>query len=62
MKDVKLTSFECKVILEALNPAKICNAVCFCDYKADLCNEVKEDGTPRCRLKQAIESIEEKLS
>lgn len=61
MVTVKLTDFECKVILEVLNPCKICNATCFCEYKADLCNEVKVNGTPRCKLKQAIDSIQEKI-
>ena len=64
MKTVKLSKAEQEVILTALSEWKICEATCYCGYKTylvDMCNEYKEDGTPRCRLKQIINSIEEKL-
>lgn len=61
MKTVKLTEWEQRVILASLNEYQICCACCFMDYKRDLCNKYKPDGTPRCKLKQAIESIEFKL-
>ena len=61
MKTVKLTEWEQRVILASLNEYQICRACCFMDYKQDLCHKYKPDGTPRCKLKQAIESIEFKL-
>lgn len=61
MKAVNLTSFEISVILEALNPSKICNATCFCGYTKDLCNQYDKNGTPKCKLVKAIQSIEDKL-
>lgn len=61
MKTVTLTAFEIRLILEALNPSRICNAACFCDYKQDLCNQYNKKGQPRCKLVRAIQSIEDKL-
>lgn len=61
MKIVKLSKEEQEVILTALNERKICEATCYCGYKEDMCHKYKEDGTPRCKLKQLINSIEEKL-
>lgn len=61
MKTVKLSEWEQRVILAGLNEYQICRAHCFMDYKSDLCHKYKEDGTPRCKLKQAIDSIEDKL-
>lgn len=61
MKTVKLTQEEIDVVLTSLNVRKICESRCYCGYKDNLCNKTKSDGTPVCRLKQTLESIEEKL-
>lgn len=61
MKTVKLTDFECEVIYAALVERKICETMCFCNYKKITCDELKADGTYRCKLQQAIQSIEDKL-
>lgn len=61
MKAVKLTKFECDVLFAALNERKICEAHCFCEYKTNMCAKKKDDGTYRCKLRQAIQSIEDKL-
>lgn len=61
MKTVKLTTFECDAILSSLSEYQICRSTCFCNYKTDMCDKVDEDGNYRCKLKRAIQSIEEKL-
>lgn len=63
MKIVKLSKEEQEVILTALNERKICEAYCYCGYRAEgMCDKETKDGKPVCRLKQIIESIGEKLS
>ena len=61
MKTVKLTEEEIRVILTALNERKICEVRCYCDYKDNMCDKLTPEGKPACKLKQTINSIEEKL-
>ena len=61
MRTIKLTNFECDAILAAISEYQICRVKCFCDYKTDMCNKVDADGNYRCKLKRAIQSIDEKL-
>ena len=61
MKTITLTDYECEVIKDYLFGTNICECYCYCDYKTDMCYKYKPDGTPRCKLKQAENSILEKL-
>ena len=61
MKTVKLKQEEIDVILRSLSEEYICKTQCYCGYKTDMCDNTKSDGTPACKLKQTIKSIEDKL-
>jgi hypothetical protein len=61
MKTVKLTKYECQVILDTLSEHYICRATCYCDYKTNMCNKLTEGGHYRCKLQETIRNIEEKL-
>ena len=61
MKTVKLTDYECKVILDNLSVYSICNSGCYCDYEEDNCSKLNKDGTYKCKLRKALNSIESKV-
>ena len=61
MRTVKLTEEEIRVILTSLNVRSMCESHCYWGYKANMCNKLTPDGKPACKLKQTINSIEEKL-
>ena len=61
MKTVKLTDYECQVIIENLSEYDICAVDCYCGYKTDMCNKLDEEGDYRCKLIAAIGSIKRKL-
>lgn len=61
MKTVNLTDYECKLIIKALNPYKICNSSCYENYKKVNCSDKDIDGKTICKMRRAINNIEEKL-
>ena len=62
MKTVKLTQEEIDVILATLTEKHICEASCYCGYKApNMCTKTNKNGKPSCKLIRTIESIEQKL-
>ena len=61
MKTVKLSKSEIDVILDCITYNNLCLMECHCGYKGNMCNKKNANGEYRCKLKQTIKSINDKL-
>ena len=63
MKTIKLSKFEEQVVIDCLDFHKLCEAGCYCEYKAveNFCNIIDEEGNYKCKFQQAIKTIQDKL-
>jgi len=62
-KLVELNNYEVQVITDCLDFHKLCEAGCYCEYKAveNFCNIMNEEGNYKCKFQQAILNIQKKL-
>ena len=61
MKTIKLSEYECQVIVDYLRCCNICNSYCYCSYVLDKCQSIDAEGIPECKLQKTIQSILNKL-
>lgn len=60
-KTIKLTEYECNLILFALQQRKICSSFCYQRYDEAKCFEENEDGTSKCEMLKTIKEIRRKI-